>query len=296
MTKLSVIILSYNTKEVTKKCLISLFNPLKKVKKFKIEVIVVDNASIDGSKEMLKQYQKSKIKYQNDNVKLKTILNKKNLGYAKSNNQALKIAKGDYILFLNSDVVIDEVDFTRLLDYLDKKTEVGALTVRVKLPTGEIDTASHRGFPTVWNSFCYFSKLEKFFGRIPLIGKIFGEYHLTYLNLATIHEVDSISGAFYLTRREILEKLKGFDEDFFMYGEDIDLSFRIKKLGYKIIYYPLFQVTHLKYTSGLKKNNNEVKKHFYNAMKIFYKKHYQKHYPSIINRLIYLFIDFKSRF
>lgn len=296
MTKLSVIILSYNTKELTKKCLISLFDSLKKIKTFESEVIVVDNGSTDSSRRMLKEIQKGKFNSQNNNLKFKIILNKKNLGYSKSNNQALKVAQGDYILFLNSDVIVDNVNFTHLIDYLDKKSEIGALTVKIKLPTGEIDPASHRGFPTVWNSFCYFLKLEKIFGRLPLIGRIFGGYHLTHLNLSTVHEVDSISGAFYLTRKEILEKLKGFDEDFFMYGEDIDLSLRIKKLGYKIIYYPLFEVTHLKYASGFKKNNKKVKKYFYEAMKIFYKKHYQRYYPSIVSRVIYLFIDFKSHF
>ncbi len=288
MPKLSVIILSYNTKETTRKCLTSLIGALKKVKKFKVEVIVFDNGSTDGSLEMFESFKAYQF--------FKVIKSKTNIGYAKANNQALRKTKGDYILFLNSDVIINKINFEKLLDYLDEKPEIGALTVKIKLPDGSIDPASHRGFPTLWNSFCYFFKIEKLFGRLPLIGKIFGGYHLTHLNLNTIHEVDSISGAFYLTRREILKKIGGFDEDFFMYGEDIDLSFRIKKLGYQIIYYPLFEVTHLKYASGLKKNKKEVEKHFYNAMKIFYRKHYEKFYPPIINKLVYLFIDFKSSF
>lgn len=288
MTKLSVIILSYNTKETTKKCLTSLVKALKKVKQIKSEVIIFDNGSTDGSLEMFESFKDCQF--------IKVIKNKANIGYAKANNRALKKAKGDYILFLNSDVIINKINFNKLLDYLDNKPKIGALTVKVKLPDGRIDPASHRGFPTLWNSFCYFFKLESLLGRLPLIGKIFGGYHLTYLNLKTIHEVDSISGAFYLTRKKILKKTGGFDEDFFMYGEDIDLSFRIKKLGWQIIYYPFFEVTHLKYTSGLKKNKKEVKKHFYNAMKIFYRKHYEKLYPPMINKLVYLFIDFKSNF
>lgn len=288
MTGLSIIILSYNTKRVTRQCLQSLFKNLKKINKLEWEVIVVDNGSKDGSLQMLENYKVHKL--------IKLLKNKKNIGFAKANNQALKIAKGKYILFLNSDVIVEKVDFNKLIVYLDKNPKIGALTVKVRLPTGKIDPACHRGFPTPWNSFCYFSKLEKVFGKMPLIGRIFGGYHLAYLNLNTIHEVDSISGAFYFTRKDILKRLNGFDEKFFMYGEDIDLSLRIKKLGYKIFYYPLFQVTHLKYSSGLKKNNKATKKHFYKAMKIFYQKHYAKHYPLIFNQLIYLLIDFKSYF
>ncbi|MFN4212680.1 MAG: glycosyltransferase family 2 protein [Microgenomates group bacterium] len=288
MVKLSIIILSYNTKKVTRECLKSLFKNLKNINDFKTEIIVVDNGSKDGSVEMLEGYKVRKL--------IKLIKNEKNEGFAKANNRGLRKAKGEYILFLNSDVMVNEIRFGKLINYLERNLEVGAVTVEVRLPTGEIDPASHRGFPTPWNSFCYFSNLEKFFGKLPLIGRIFGGYHLTYLNRETVHEVDSITGAFFLTRRKLLEKLNGFDEDFFMYGEDIDLAFRIKKLGYKIIYYPLFQVTHLKYTSGLKKNNKETKKHFYKAMKIFYHKHYEKHYPWFFNKLIYLLIDFKSHF
>ncbi len=283
MPKLSIIILSYNTAEITKKCLLSLFKSLNNDKALEYEVIVVDNGSTDKSVEMLKSGKVGK---------LKLIENKENIGYPKGNNQALKSAQGKYILFLNSDVIIDKLRFGRLLNYFDSRPEVGVLTVRVNLSTGSIDPASHRGFPTLWNSFCYFFKLEK-------LGKIFGGYHLSYLDLSAIHEIDSPSGAFYLVRKEILDKVGGFDERFFMYGEDLDLSFRIKELGYKIIYYPLFRVTHLKYASGLKNGDGEtkttVKKHFYNAMKIFYEKHYSAVYPSLLNKLIYMLIDLKSK-
>lgn len=288
MLDLSIIILSYNTKAVTKRCLVSLINNLKKSPTLTSEIIVVDNASTDGSFKMLESFRVYK------NFKL--IKNKNNVGFAKANNQALKITQGKYILFLNSDVIVDKLDFSILINYLEKDPKVGVLTVKINLPTKKIDPACHRGFPTIWNSLCYFLKLEKIFGRLPFLGKIFGGYHLTYLNLDAIHEVDTISGAFFLTRKNILEKVRGFDEEFFIYGEDIDLCFRIKHLGYKIIYYPLFQVIHLKYTSGIKKNNSLIKKQFYEAMKIFYRKHYQKKYPWFINKLIYFFVDFKSRF
>lgn len=284
MPKLSIIVLSYNTAEITSRCLISLYKSLSDDKALEYEVIVVDNASTDDS---LSQISRLRQNY-GGQAKLKTIFNKKNVGYPRGNNQALKIAQGKYILFLNSDVIIDNVRFGQLLNYFDSRKDAGVITVRVNLSDETIDPASHRGFPTLWNSFCYFLKLEKLPGC--------GGYHLNHLDLSIIHEIDSPSGAFYLVRKDVLDEIGGFDEDYFMYGEDIDLSFRIKKFGYKIVYYPLFQVTHLKYASGLKKNNREVKKHFYNAMKIFYKKHYENKNPWILNKIVYFLTDLKNKF
>ncbi len=284
MPKLSVIILSYNTAEVTKQCLQSLFKSLNSDPSLDYEVIVVDNGSKDNSMETLEKI------HQAHNF-LKVVKNTENTGFPKGNNQGLKLASGKYILFLNSDVIIDKVRFGQLLNYFDSRPEVGAMTVRVNLKDGSIDPASHRGFPTLWNSFCYFLKLEK-------LGKPFAGYHLNYLDLSTIHEIDSPSGAFYLARKDVLDKVGGFDTDYFMYGEDLDLSYRIKDLGYKIIYYPLFKVTHLKYTSGLKtdgETKRQTKKHFYDAMKIFYKKHYDSQHPTILNWIIYLMIDGKNK-
>ncbi len=290
MPRLSIIILSYNTKKVTEQCLISLLKSLKTENQLEYEIIIVDNASSDGTIKSLTSLRVNE---------LRVIQNKKNLGFAKANNQGLKAAKGEYILFLNSDVIIEKLQFKRLLNYLDSRPEVGVCTVRVDLTNGAIDPASHRGFPTIWNSLCYFLKLEKLLGFIPFINRIFGGYHMVWYDLQTIHEIDSPSGAFYLSRKKILDKVNGFDEQFFMYGEDLDLSYRIKKIGYKILYYPLFHVTHLKYTSGLGIENNEVrkeiKKHFYDAMKIFYKKHYAKKNSALINRIIYGLIDLKAK-
>ncbi len=288
MIDLSIIIISYNTKEIIKKCLDSLFKTLKREKKIKAEIIVVDNHSTDGSVAMLKNYQK-----------IRLIVNTKNTGFGRANNQGLKISRGKYILYLNSDVIIKKVDFSRLLEYLEKNPSVGGLTVKVLLPKGGIDPASHRGFPTPWNAFCYYSKLERYLGRLPWIGKYFGGYHLTHLDLNTIHEIDCPTAAFFLTPAEIVKKINGFDESFFMYGEDVDLAFRIKKLGYKIIYYPFYEVIHLKSVSGLKKKTvrfkNKTQKHFYQAMRIFYNKHYQKRYSWFLKKLVFFFINFKEK-
>jgi GT2 family glycosyltransferase len=291
MTKLSIIIVSYNTKDLTLKTIRLLLLNLKK-EKFSYEIIIIDNNSSDNSINAIEE-----IKKQNQNIIL--IKNKQNFGYSKANNQGIKKAKGEYILFLNSDVLATRVNFSEILDYLDKNPDVGGLTVKVLLDNNQLDWACHRGFPTLWNSFCYFLRLEKIFSHIPLINKIFGGYHLMGKNINQIHEIDSPSGAFFLTRKNVLKKIGGFDENFFMYGEDLDLAFRIKKLGYKIIFYPKCEVLHLKYASGLKKNNKitkiKTKKSFYQAMKIFYDKHYQKKYPVLINKLVHLIIDFKIK-
>lgn len=288
MPKLSIIILSYNTADITKECI----NSITKSINIDAEVIVVDNGSSDNSVKMLQQFKIS-------NFKFKIILNDTNLGYPKGNNQGLKYAVGKYILFLNSDVIIKKINFKQLLRYFDSRPDVGVLTVKVALPNGEIDPASHRGFPTIWNSFCYFMKLEKLFGKVPVLNKMFGGYHLINFDLQTIHEIDSPTGAFYLTRKSVLDEVGGFDESFFMYGEDLDLSFRIKELGLKVLYYPLYKVVHLKYASGLNhtdnKNRLQIKNHFYNAMKVFYRKHYEKKYSSLVNNFIYWLIELKKK-
>lgn len=280
ITMLSVIILSYNTKNLTKRCILVLLKNLRRNKNILSEVIVLDNASKDGSDIMLQDLQ-------NKNSEIKLILSKKNLGFAKGNNKAQKIAKGKYILYYNSDVIVQDVNFEILTAYLDKKSDVGGLTVKVVLPDGNIDPASHRGFPTLRNSLFYFCGLEKLTGNIPLLNRIFGGYHLTHLDLTGVHEIDSPSGAFYLARKDLLNKLAGFDESFFFYGEDLDLSFRIKKLGYKIIYYPIYKVLHLKHASS----GNSTRFHFYDAMMIFYRKHYESHNPELVNKSVYFLLN-----
>ncbi len=291
MKDLSVIIVSYNTKDLTFKCISKLQKALQ-MGRLSWEIIVADNNSTDGTQEELKRV--------SDNKKIKSILNKDNKGFGKANNQGLAVAEGRYVLYLNSDVLVpEEAFFDILVADMDKHPLQGALTVRVQFPTGSIDPASHRGFPTVWRSFCYFSKLEFLTKNIPFLNRIFGGYHLTHLPLNTRHEIDAPTGAFFLARKEILSTLHGFDEDFFMYGEDLDLALRIKRMGYSIIYEPKFTVLHLKYQSGIKKKNNtkvrsKTKGYFYESMAIFYKKHYEKLYPSWISALVYATIARKK--
>lgn len=294
MPELSIIILSYNTSSLTQKTLDSLIQSLKS-STITSEIIVIDNGSTDGSIKLLESYRKNKF---HQGIVYKCFLNKRNVGYPKGNNQGIKIAQGTHILFLNSDVIMRKMNFDKIIDEMNKHDDWGALTVRVNLSDGSIDPASHRGFPTLWSAFCYFMKLEKLLGTIPFVGKYFGGYHLTNLNLKEIHEIDSPTGAFFLTRRDILKKIKGFDATFFMYGEDLDLSYRIKELGYKIVYYPQYEVIHYKHSSGLKAQDpitrRRTRAYFYKAMKIFYRKHYKKRYPALLNYYIYTIIDFMS--
>lgn len=288
---LSVIIASFNTKDITLKCIQLLRVALQK-SKLDYEIIVVDNASQDGSKEMLTKLKK-------DDMLL--VLNRENTGYGKANNQGLAISQGEYVLYLNSDVYVDNrINFNDLIAYMRKDGQIGALTVQVDLSSGSIDPASHRGFPTLWRSFSYFAGLEKLFKNVPFLNKLFGGYHLVYLDKQQTHEIDCPTGAFFLAPQGLLKKLKGFDEDFFMYGEDIDLSFRIKELGYKVIYHPIYRVLHDKYQSGIKKKNDpvwqkKVRGFFYGAIAIFYEKHYAKLYPSFVNWIVYALIDLKKR-
>lgn len=282
MVDLSVIILSYNTKDITKQCLDSLIHCLK-LTTILYEIIVVDNNSTDGSKKMLEEYD------------ITHLFLSKNIGYSKANNKGLAIANGRFTLFLNSDVLHDNVNYDALLSYMISHKSIGALTVRVELTKNKIDPASHRGFPTIWRSFCYYLKLESLLGAVPGLNRLFGGYHLTYLDLNTVHEIEALSGAYFLSKTRLLKQIGGFDEDYFMYGEDLDLAFRIQKQGYKNIYYPNFTVTHLKYQSGIKNKNKviskEIRRHFYQSMKIFYQKHYEKKYPRLVNLITYAIIN-----
>ncbi len=280
---------------MTGKCLKILQKCLSKEEDLSSEVVVVDNASKDNTLITLKNIEQL---FNEQKIGLTVVHNSQNLGYSKANNKGASISKGKYLLFLNSDVLIEDISFKNLLAQLQNDSKLAGLTVKVVLPDGNLDPASHRGFPTIWRSFSYFSGLEKIFGKIPGLNRLFGGYHLTSRSLKNIHEIDSPTGAFYLIKRDVFEEVGGFDEDFFMYGEDIDLSYRIKSLGYKIIYTPSYKVTHLKYQSGLqsedRQTKSKTKQHFYDAMKIFYRKHYERKTPKIITNIIFSVINKKA--
>jgi GT2 family glycosyltransferase len=293
MLDLSIIIVNFNTKEFLKKCILSIKESVKEVS---YEVIIVDNASTDDS-----QSEISNLRSQISNLKI--ILNNKNLGFSKANNLGIKASQNSrYVLFLNPDTIMQKRTIEEMIEFMDNHKDVGAATCKLMMLNGEIDDASHRGFPTPWNSFSHFSGLSKIFPK----SKIFTGYNLGWKDLNKTHEIDVLAGAFMLVRRTAGEKAKWWDEDYFFYGEDIDFCFMLKQNGWKIYYIPDVFITHLKGVSGgikavskeITTASNETKKLAtkwrFEAMRIFYKKHYQQKYPWIVNFLVNLGISIKE--
>jgi GT2 family glycosyltransferase len=293
MTDLSIIIVSYNTKDVTKECLASVKKYYgEELKKGSYELIVVDNASSDGTPEELEK-----------DKDIKLIKSKENLGFSKGNNLGIKEAKGRYILFLNSDTVVNKDTLSVMVSFMEKNKEVGAATCKVLLPTGEIDDASHRGFPTPWNALMHFSGLSKIFPN----SKIFNGYHMAWCDLDKNHPIDALAGAFMIVRREAGEEVGWWDEDYFFYGEDIDFCYMLKQKKWKVYFVADASVLHYKGVSGGIKKESEkltsasretkirVTKWRFNAMKIFYGKHYVQKYPYFLTSLVMLAIEIKLR-
>ncbi|MBI4039589.1 glycosyltransferase family 2 protein [Candidatus Daviesbacteria bacterium] len=290
MRKLAVVIVNYKAGDILQDCLEALVRPQTNLD---MEIWVVDNASGDGSPAMIKK------KF----AQVKLIENSSNLGYAKANNIALKQIDAEYVLLLNPDCVVDENTIFFMLGFMDKYPKVGASTCLVVLADGQIDWACHRGFPSPWAALTYFFGLERQFPR----AKLLSQYHQTYKNLNEIHEIDSPSGAFFLIRKQVIDQVGFLDEDYFMYGEDIDWSFRVKQAGWRIMYIPEVKATHYKgISSGIKQHSQEQStaddetkvrstKAFYEAMKIFYRKHYHSRYFFLVNWLVYLAIDYKLK-
>ncbi len=271
--KLSIVIVNYNVKYFLEQCLYAAFKAASKISS---EIIVVDNDSVDGSCQMVTE------KF----PEVTLIANKENMGFSKANNQAIRIAKGEYILLLNPDTVVEEDCFLKIVQFMDKMPDAGGLGVKMIDGKGRFLPESKRGLPTPEVAFW------KMFGFSSLFphSKRFGRYHLGYLDNDQIHEVEVLAGAFMLLRRETLGKVGLLDEDYFMYGEDIDLSYRITKGGYKNYYFPETTIIHYKGESTKKGSINYVKV-FYNAMIIFAKKHFSKgnarRYALLINLAIY---------
>lgn len=273
---LSVIILSYNTNELLRGCLVSVMNSTG-FAPGELELIVVDNHSADGSAEMVR----------NDFTQVKLINSRTNVGYSAGNNIGITAARGKYILLLNSDTLVEAGTLRTMVDVAGSLRNLGALTCRVQLPNGQLDPACHRGFPTPWNAFTYLAGLEKLF---PM-SHIFGGYHQGWQDLTIPHEVDAITGAFFLTSRRVIDKVGLLDEQFFMYGEDIDWCWRIKQAGYRVMFHPAAKIIHFKKQSGRARQfdphaRKEAQRHFLDTMEQFYRKHYLKKYPAYVSALI----------
>ena len=266
--QLSIIIVNYNVKYFLEHCLSSV---IKAIKDIDAEIFVVDNNSTDGSKEF----------FLNRFSQVQFIWKKENVGFAKANNEALRLTKGDKILFLNPDTIIPEDCFEKCLPFFSTAKNIGSLGVRMIDGSGKYLPESKRGFPSSFTSFCKMTGLTKLFPS----SKLFTNYYLGHLSENEINEIDVLPGAFMMIDKKVLDKTGGFDEDFFMYGEDIDLSYRIQNAGFKNYYFPLTTIIHFKGESTQKESENYIR-NFYGAMLLFVKKHYGKFQAGLYSLMI----------
>lgn len=277
MKDLSIVIVNYNVKHFLKGCLDSIYNA--DWQDLDIEVWVVDNASVDGSVDMVK----------NDFPQVQLIASAENLGFSKGNNLALRQCKSKYRLLLNPDTIVEENTFTICHEYMENHAEVGALGVKMIDGTGRFLPESKRALPSLWNSFTKLSGLASLFPK----SRTFNHYALGHLSENETQDIEVLCGAFMFMRGEALDKVGLLDEDFFMYGEDIDLSYGFLKEKYKIHYLPKTKIIHYKGESTKKASLNYVKT-FYGAMSIYVRKHYQGFVGGLLAQLIQLAIILRA--
>jgi hypothetical protein len=255
---LSIIIVSYNVRAFLEQCLVSIH---KAVQDISNEIFIVDNASTDASPDLVEHKFPA----------VKVIRNKRNLGFAKANNQAIVKSSGEYICLINPDTIVQEDTLSKLLKFFADNSDAGAIGCKILNPDGSLQLACRRSFPTPWVAFTKIVGLARLFPK----SKWFGKYNLTHLDPDRIAKVDAISGSFMLIPKEILDRIGLLDESFFMYGEDLDLCYRIRKDGWSIYYVPTTQIIHFKGESS-KKSPFEQRRLFYEAMHLFVQKHFSK--------------------
>lgn len=285
---LSVIILNYNSADYLKKCLESISKS--DVNNYKYEVIVVDNMSTDNSIELAKTVKTPNIKY---------LILDTNKGFAHGNNQGLKEIdpKTRFVLFLNPDTIVQKDTFKKMIEFFDQNPDVDSATCQIDLAlTGKMQPECHRGFPTPWNSFCYFSGLAKLFPK----SKIFSGYFMGNLDKTVPHKIDACVGAFLMVKKEVGDKIKWWNEKYFFYGEDLDFCYQLKQNHFNLYFNPNCKITHFQGVSSgliskskhLSKASRETKiktaKASTNAMRIFYQENLFSHY-SLPTRLLVLF-------
>ena len=272
--KLSVIIVSYNVKYHLEQCIRSV---QKASEGLDADIWVVDNASSDGSVEYLQTFFSD----------VHFISNTENVGFSRANNQAIRECKGEYVLLLNPDTIVAEDTLRGCVAFLDAHPTVGATGVRMLNADGTFAPESRRGLPTPFTSFCKMTGLSTLFPK----SRTFGRYYMKYLNEDEANPVDVISGAFNMLRHKVLDQVGLLDEDFFMYGEDIDLSYRMLLAGWQNYYLPYY-ILHYKGESTQKSSFRYVHV-FYNAMLIFFNKHFGRKYV-LIGYLIRLAVVFRA--
>ena len=267
---LSVVIVNYNVKAFLEQCLIAIERARGDLN---IEIFVVDNASVDGSQAMVKK----RFPY------VELIENSQNVGFSTANNQALRKAQGEYIMILNPDTLIQEDTLLILKKRLDENPRLGAVGCKLLNPDGSYQINSRRSFPTPWVAFSRIVGLSRIFPK----SRLFGQYNLTYLDPDVETEVDVLSGSLMMLRKKALEQVGYFDEEYFMYGEDIDLSYRIKKAGWKTIYTPQTKAIHYKGESTKRSEFSSIT-NFYSTMLIFIRKHFGGRYSFMLRVLLTL--------
>lgn len=282
---LSLIILNYNSKFWLKKCLDSLKTYYLDNTKTQIKTVVVDNNSDDGSTEMVKK----------DFNWVNLIELPENVGFSAGNNVALKQVTSPYVMLLNSDTEFNfSSNLDELIKFMEQNPQVAVATPRLSLSNGKLDWACHRGEPSLWAAFSYFTGLDKLFPG----SKRFGQYHLTYKDLNKTHLIKACSGAAMMIKVKFMNEVGLLDEQFFMYGEDLDWCKRFRDQGYQIAFIPDVQITHHKYKSGIKTESPltalQSKRYFYNTMLQYYDKHYRDKYPAPVRWLLRLFLFIKK--
>ena len=267
---ITVIVVNYNVKEY----LANLIDSVTKAShSLNIEIFVVDNASADQSKELITGMYPD-VTY---------IYNQKNLGFGKANNQAIPQARGTYTLLVNPDVLLSEDTLTTLYDYMEHEPDCGACGCKILKPDGSFAPESRRSIPTIGSALAKVSGLSALFPQ----SRIFSKYHLGWLDEDSTESVPVISGSFMFYRTPVLKKLGGFDERFFMYGEDIDLCYRTTKAGYRIDYVPTTSVIHFKGQSS-RQNSRRYIKSFNEALYLFFEKHYSSKYSLFFRLVVYI--------
>lgn len=270
--KLSIIIVNYNVRNFLEQCLGSVERAATGID---CETFVVDNQSVDGSAGMVRKKFPGVI----------LLENKQNLGFSKANNQAIRKARGEYILVLNPDTILQQNSLRKCIKFMDSNPETGALGVKMIDGKGKFLPESKRAMPTPSVALWKMTGLSTLFPG----SRVFGKYHLSFLDPHKTHDVEIVSGAFMVLRKEALDKAGLFDEQFFMYGEDIDLSYRILQAGFKNYYYPGTTIIHYKGESTRKGSLNYVIS-FYKAMLIFTRKHFTGRQAFLFSILIQLAI------
>lgn len=266
--RISIVIVNYNVKDFLLKCLRSIY---RSHCDFSYEVIVVDNDSTDGSVEELSVLF----------PQVQFIQTGKNIGFGRANNLGSQHCRGEYVLILNPDTILEEQTLEIMYEYMQQNSDVGIAGCKVLNADGSFQVACRRGFPTPWASFSKLFGLQSLFPR----SKLFAKYNQTYKPIDDTYEVDAVIGAFMFTRKSVLDEVGGFDPDYFMYGEDIDLCYSVKSKGWKVMYMHRTSIIHYKGESTRRSSINDMK-HFYNAMEIFAAKHYSN------SKLFLLFLRF----